>query len=74
MGVSSGSYFFSHINRIGSVMELKFYIRVQEEDIRVQEEFVLSLLDLWVCVHSLPCMVGLILSTPPRFIKTPPIF
>jgi len=38
--VSSGSYFFSRINRIGLVVELKFYIRVQEEDIRVQEEFV----------------------------------
>jgi len=29
------------MNRIGSVVELKFYIRVQEEDIRMQEEFVL---------------------------------
>jgi len=28
------------MNRIGSVVELKFYIRMQEEDIRVQEEFV----------------------------------
>jgi len=43
MGVSSGSYVFTRINRIGSIMELKFYIRVQEEDIRVQEEFVLIL-------------------------------
>jgi len=40
MGVPSGSYFFSYMNRIGSVVELKIYIRVQEEDIRVQEEFV----------------------------------
>jgi len=40
MGVSSGSYFFTRINRIRSIVELKFYIRVQEEDIRVQEEFV----------------------------------
>jgi len=40
MGVSSSSYFFARINRIGSVVELKFYIRIQEEDIRVQEEFV----------------------------------
>jgi len=29
------------MNRIGSVVELKFYIKVQEEDIRVREEFVL---------------------------------
>jgi len=28
------------MNGIGSVVELKIYIRVQEEDIRVQEEFV----------------------------------
>jgi len=28
------------MNRIGSVVELKFYIRVQEEDIRVQKEIV----------------------------------
>jgi len=28
------------MNRIGSVVELKIYIKVQEEDIRVQEEFV----------------------------------
>jgi len=28
------------MNRIGSVVELKFYIRMQEEDIRMQEEFV----------------------------------
>jgi len=41
MGVPSGSYFFARMNRIGLVVELKFYIRVQEEDIRVQEEFVL---------------------------------
>jgi len=40
MGVLSGSYFFARMNRIGSVVKLKFYIRVQEEDIRVQEEFV----------------------------------
>jgi len=40
MGVPSDSYFFTRINRIGSIVELKFYIRVQEEDIRVQEEFV----------------------------------
>jgi len=40
MGVSSGSYFFTRINRIGSIVELKFDIRVQEEDIRVQKEFV----------------------------------
>ena len=33
-------YFFSYMNRIGSIVELKIYIRVQEEDIRVQEEFV----------------------------------
>jgi len=39
-GVSSDSYFFARMNRIWSVVELKFYIRVQEEDIRVQEEFV----------------------------------
>jgi len=31
MEVPSGSYFFSCINRIGLVVELKFYIRVQEE-------------------------------------------
>jgi len=31
MEVSSNSYFFARINRIGSVVELKFYIRVQEE-------------------------------------------
>ena len=41
MGVPSGSYFFSYMNRIVSVVELKIYIKVQEEDIRVQEEFVL---------------------------------
>jgi len=29
-----------HMNQIGSVVELKIYIKVQEEDIRVQEEFV----------------------------------
>jgi len=29
------------MNRIVSVVELKIYIKVQEEDIRVQEEFVL---------------------------------
>jgi len=40
MGVPSGSYFFARMNRIGSVVELKFYIKVQEEDIRMQEEFV----------------------------------
>jgi len=40
MEIPSGSYFFTRINRIGSIVELKFYIRVQEEDIRVQEEFV----------------------------------
>ena len=28
------------MNQIGSVVELKIYIKVQEEDIRVQEEFV----------------------------------
>ena len=39
----SGSYFFTRINRIGSIVELKFYIRVQEEDIRVQEEFVMEM-------------------------------
>ena len=39
----SGSYFFSYMNRIGSVVELKIYIRVQEEDIRVQEEFVIEI-------------------------------
>jgi len=33
------------MNRIKSVVELKFYIRVQEEDIRVQEEFVCGMLD-----------------------------
>jgi len=38
--VLSGSYFFARMNRIGSVVELKFYIRVQEEDIRVQKEIV----------------------------------
>ena len=27
----SGSYFFSYMNRIGSVVELKIYIRVHEE-------------------------------------------
>jgi len=43
--VPSGSYFFFHMNRIKSVVELKFYIRVQEEDIRVQEEFVCGMLD-----------------------------
>jgi len=31
------------MNRIGSVVELKIYIRVQEEDIRVQEEFVIEI-------------------------------
>jgi len=41
MGVPSSSYFFARMNRIGSVVELKFYIKVQEEDIRVREEFVL---------------------------------
>jgi len=40
MGVSSDSYFFTRINQIGSIVKLKFYIKVQEEDIRVQEEFV----------------------------------
>jgi len=40
MRVPSNSYFFARMNRIGSVVKLKFYIRVQEEDIRVQEEFV----------------------------------
>jgi len=38
--VSFGSYCFARMNRIGSVLELKFYTKVQEEDIRVQEEFV----------------------------------
>jgi len=38
MGVPSGSYFFTRINQIGSIVELKFCIKMQEEDIRVQEE------------------------------------
>jgi len=28
------------MNQIGSVVKLKIYIRIPEEDIRVQEEFV----------------------------------
>jgi len=40
MGMPSGSYFFSYMNWIGSVVELKIYISLQEEDIKVQEEFV----------------------------------
>jgi len=44
MGVPSGSYFFVHVNRIVVVVELKFCIGMQEECIRVQEEFVLALM------------------------------
>jgi len=46
--VSYGSYFFARMNRIGSVVELKFYIRVQEEDIRMQEEFVYTSCVSWI--------------------------
>jgi len=38
--VPSGFYFFVYMNRIETAVELKFYIGVQEECIRVKEEFV----------------------------------
>jgi len=36
------------MNRIGSIVELKIYIRVQEEDIRVEEEFVSKVIKVFL--------------------------
>jgi len=40
--------FLPRMNRIGSIVELEIYIRVQEEDIRVEEEFVSKVIKVFL--------------------------